>query len=137
MSLDIIPRSFWTFPANLTTLFDQDEDWLSMPNSPSGLSVSEDDKHVYIEAAVPGVSPEQVEVTFKKGVVWISAKGEDKKEDRKYYREASSSYEYRVAVPGEIDQKSEPEAKIKNGILNLILNKAAKEQPKKIVVKSE
>lgn len=137
MAFDLIPRSFWTFPSNLSTLFDNDEDWLSMPSSPSGLSVSEDDKQVYIEAAVPGADPEQVEISLKKGVVWISARGEEKKEGRKYYREASSNYEYRVAVPGEIDDKKEPEAVIKKGVLYLTLNKAAKEQPKKISVKSE
>ncbi len=135
MAFDLIPRAFWTFPSSLSSILDQDEDWLSLPNTPSGLSVSEDDKNVYVEAAVPGVKPEDVDVTFEKGILWIKAKGEEKQEGRKYYREASNSYSYRVAVPGDIDHNTEPNAVCKNGKVNITFAKTKSARPKKITVK--
>jgi len=73
----------------------------------SGLSVSEDDKHVYVEAAVPGVEPDKIEVSYDKGVLWIRGQQEQENQDRnrKYYRKASASFSYRLAVPGNIDEK--------------------------------
>jgi len=140
MALELIPKSFWSFPSffRLPSLWEEEEDeekWLSLPDTPSGLSVYEDDKNVFVEAAVPGVEPEDVEVTFDKGVLRI--KGETKKEEKgkKYYRQASGSFYYQVLVPGNIDQESEPEATCKNGIIKLTFKKVPEAQPKKITVK--
>lgn len=137
MAFDIIPRSFWNTPVKLSSIFD-DEDWTNfMPSS--GLSVSEDEKHVYIEAAVPGIDPDQVEVTYDKGVLWIKAASEQKEEDKqkKFYRRASSSFSYRVAVPGEVDDSSEPTAVCKNGVMKISFNKTPQTQPRKINVQKE
>ncbi|GAB4193282.1 MAG: hypothetical protein Tsb0015_15940 [Simkaniaceae bacterium] len=105
--------------------------------SPSGLSISEDDKFVYVEAALPGVSPEEVEVTFDKGILWIKAQRKEEKEEKekKYYRKASRSYSYRVAVPGNIDENKEPEATFHEGIMTIKFSKTEKAEPKKIQVK--
>lgn len=133
MAFDIVTRN--NFPFSRFPLWTDDEDW-TPATSPSGLAVSEDDKKVYIEAAVPGIDPQDIEVTFDKGVVWI--KGESKKEEteKKFYRRAASSFSYRVAVPGEIDANAEPEATCKNGVMTVAFAKAEKVQPKKIAVKS-
>lgn len=137
MSLDLIPRSFMDLPSRLPSIFD-DEDWRSfMPSS--GLTISEDDKKVYIEAAVPGIDPNKIEVTYDKGVLWIRGNQEQKDEDkkRKFYRQASSAFSYRVAVPGNIDENAEPEASCKNGIMNVKFNKLPEMQPKRISIKTE
>lgn len=134
MAFDLVPQSFFRFPS-ISSVWDDDVDW-AMPQSASGLSVSEDDKNVYIEAAVPGIDPNDVEVTFDKGALWI--KGETKEEQKngkKYYRKATSSFSYRVSVPGEIDQNTEPEATYKNGIMTVTFAKTPQAQPKKIPVK--
>ena len=136
MALDLVPSRFWSFP---TRWFDMDEDEMSLTaTSPSGLSISEDDKNVYVEAALPGLKSEEVEVTFDKGVLWI--KGESKqeeKEEKKYYRKATRSFSYRVAVPGEVDMNKEPEATMENGVMTVAFPKHPKSQPKKISVKSK
>lgn len=137
MSLDLIPRSFLDLPSRLPSIFD-DEDWRSfMPSS--GLTVSEDDKHVYIEAAVPGIDPDKIEVTYDKGVLWVRGNQQQKEEDkdRKFYRQASSAFSYRVAVPGNVDENSEPDASCKNGMMTIKFNKVPETQPKRINVKSE
>lgn len=130
MAFDIVPRSLWnlSFPR-----FDDDD--FVFPNVPGGLSISEDEKNVYVEAAVPGIEPDDVEITYDKGMLWI--KGESKKEEerKKYYRRATNSFSYRVAVPGDIDQNVEPEAEYKNGIMTVAFAKSPKTEPKRIAVK--
>lgn len=136
MALDLIPRSFWNFPSRVNSMLD-DDDWASFLPS-SGLTVSEDENNVYVEAAVPGIDPQQVEVTFDKGVLWIRGSEEQTEGDekKKYYRKASQAFSYRVAVPGEIDD-SEPEATCKNGIMKVVFKKAPQTQPKRLTVKTE
>ena len=137
MALDLIPRSFWNFPSRVNSMLD-DDDWASFLPS-SGLTISEDDKSVFIEAAVPGVDPKNVEVTFDKGVLWIRGNEEQKEEDgkKKFYRRASSSFSYRVAVPGNIDETAEPDAVCKNGVMKITFNKVPETEPKKLTVRTE
>lgn len=138
MANDLIPRSFWSFPTlRFSNLWDEDDDWLPQTTVPSGLSVSEDENKVYVEAAVPGLDPKDIEITFHKGVLWIKGEKKQKEEDKKkkFYRESSSSFSYRVVVPGNLDQKKEPDAKCENGVMTIAFDKVPEEQPKKITVK--
>lgn len=125
-------RSFWSFPRLRFpfSLFENvDDDWdLQEFSSPSGLSVSEDDQHVYIEAAIPGVRNDEIEMIFDKGVLWIKGEKKEESEDkkRKYYRKAMHSFSYRIAVPGHLDETKEPHAVCKNGVLKVSFQKAKK-----------
>ena len=131
MTLSIVPKRFWDF--------DDEDNWLTEPlsNVNSGLSVSEDEKNVFVEAQVPGIDPDNIEVTYHDGYVWV--RGEEKEEEkdkkRKYYRRSSQSFSYRVAVPGEINENVEPEATYKNGVMTVKFEKSPKSLPKKIAVK--
>jgi HSP20 family protein len=138
--VNLVPRAF--FSPRFPSLWDEDEDFFAgLPSiqASSGLTVSEDDKNVYIEAAVPGVDPDKVEVTYDKGVVWIrgNQEKEEKDDKKKYYRKASSAFSYRVAVPGNVDEKAEPRATCKNGIMKIAFAKMPEVQPKKITVRKE
>ena len=132
--LDIVPKSFWSFP---TSSLLTDDDFFSPDTTHSDLSVSEDDKNVFVEANMPGLDSDDIEVTYHKGQLWLrgSKKEEEKDKKRKYYRYASSSFSYRLAVPGNIDEKSEPDAEYKNGVMKVTFKKMAEEQPKKITIK--
>ena len=136
MSRELIPRNFlenmWDFDDDLLSLFDT----RSTSGLSSGLSVSEDEKHVYVEASVPGVDPDKIEVSYEKGVLWIRGQQELEKDGgRKFYRKASSSFSYRMAIPGNVDENKDPEATYKNGIMKVTFNKVPEPQPKKIAVK--
>ncbi|MGB9637450.1 MAG: Hsp20/alpha crystallin family protein [Microgenomates group bacterium] len=138
MAFELIPKSFWTFPSfRFPSLWEEEDEekWLSLPSAPSGLTVSEDDKNVYVEAAVPGVEPEDVEVTFDKGVLRIKAETKHEEKGKKYYRQASGSFYYQVLVPGNVDLEAEPEATSKNGVIKLTFKKIPETKPKKITVK--
>jgi HSP20 family protein len=137
MTFDITPSRFWTLPVRWQDW--DDEDITPSAGMTNNLSISEDEKHVYIEAAIPGVDPKDVEITFDKGMLWIKgeSKQEEKDKDKKYYRRATSSFSYRVAVPGEIDQNEEPQADIEKGIVKIQFAKSPKSQPRKIAVKTK
>lgn len=136
------PRSFWSFPTlrfPFSLFDDEEEGWLQEFSDASGLSVYEDEQNVYIEAAVPGIKPEEIEMTFDKGVVWIKAekKEEEREKNKKFYRKAVNVFSYRIAVPGNIDENKQPDAYCKNGILKVTIPKTQKVQLKKIPVKAE
>ena len=137
MAFDLVPRRLLSFPT-LPSFWDEDEDWLTMPSTQNtGLSISEDEQNVYVEAAVPGINPDDIEVTYQDGYVWIrgEAKEEEKDKKKKFYRRATQSFSYRVAVPGDVDQTNEPEASYQHGMLRLTFRKSPQAQPKRIPIK--
>lgn len=134
--VDLVPRTYWRLPS-LSNFWEDDEDYPTMTNWPSGLSLSEDDKHVYVSAAVPGVDPKDIEVTFDKGVVWIKGEVKEEESDKKYYRKAASSFSYRLSVPGDLDQTKEPQASVSRGVMTVTFTKSPQTQPKKISVKEQ
>lgn len=134
-------KSFWSFPRlrHPFSLFENiEDDWdVHEFTSPSGLSISEDHEHVYVEAALPGIGPEEIEMIFDKGVLWIKAEKKEETEDKKkkFYRKAMSSFSYRIAVPGDIDEAKQPDAICRKGILTVTFLKTKKGPSKKIPVK--
>lgn len=139
MAFDLIPNTLWNYsPFRLPSISEDEEDWMNIPSGPSSISISEDEQKVYVSAALPGVDEADIDMTFDKGYLWI--KGEAKEEEtdkkRKVYRRASSSFSYRVAVPGDVDLNKEPEANYKNGVMTVSFSKSPTSQPKKITVKT-
>lgn len=128
------PRLSGRFPALWEDFFG---DLRDLGADHSGLSISEDKKNIYVEAALPGLKNEDVDVTLDKGVLWI--KGEKKEEqqdkDKKYYRKATSSFSYRLALPNNIDETKEPKANLQNGVMTITFAKAPQSQAKKINIK--
>ena len=100
------------------------------------ISVWDEDKDVVVEAATPGMKPEDIEMTFEKGVLLIRANRKEEKSDKvkKYYQKSSSSYVYRVSIPHDVDEKHEPKATMKDGMLQIRFKKSERALPKKISV---
>lgn len=114
----------------------EDEDWGVAAVGGDNLDVYETKDDVVVKANVAGVNPDKVEITFEKGVLSIAAQEEvEEKEGKKYYKKATRSYSYRVAVPGNIDLGAEPEAKVEHGIVSVTFKKAEEAKPKKIAIK--
>jgi HSP20 family protein len=141
MSRKLAPPSIWSFPSFRlpfsVTEEKEEEAWGGDFSDLSGLSVSEDETCVYIEAALPGIKPEEVEVTFENGIVWIKAEKKEENEikTRKFYRRATCSFSYHVAVPGNVDEHIQPDAIIKYGMIQITFAKTTDRAPKKIAVK--
>lgn len=134
MAFQIIPSSMFRFPSS--DFFGEEDGLLSTTTPLNGLSVSEDENNVYVEAPVPGIDPKNVEITFDKGLLWVKAEKEKEEKTKKYYKKASSSFSYHLTVPGNIDQSKEPEAVVKNGIATVTFRKVPEAKPKRIAIKS-
>src|SRR5689334_261472 len=100
---NLIPRDYFGIP----TFADIADDLLAYPQATANnVSISEDDKNVYVDAAVPGINPEDIDVTFDHGFLWIrgETKQEEKDNKKKYYQKSSNAFSYKIAVPGDVDQ---------------------------------
>lgn len=126
--------SLGRFPA----FWEDFEDAVSAFSQSKELTLSEDKKNVYVEAAVPGFKKENVEVTLDKGILQIKAEKKETEENKelKIYRKASDSYFYQVALPSQIDE-SKSTAEIENGVIKLTFQKAPQSQAKKIAIKQK
>lgn len=136
MTDSLMPKNFFSFPSlSFTDVLDND--LLSIPSDKGGLSVYEDDQKIYIEASLPGIDPNDVDITYQDKYLWIrgESKTEEKDKKKKYYSKATNSFSYRVAIPGDINIDKEPEATCKNGIMTISFTKSDKAQPKKIKIK--
>jgi len=101
------------------------------------MSVYEDDNTVTIEAALPGLSEEDVEITFDKGTLLIRGEKKVQEEDkkRKYFRRMNTSRIYQLSVPNSVDEMQEPKAEITNGVAKITFQKQKKSEPRRIPVK--
>jgi HSP20 family protein len=104
-----------------------------------GLAVDmyETDDAVVVEASVPGVKPEEIDVKVAGHVLTIKGeRKEEKKEERSsyVYRERSlGSFHRSVTLPTEVDV-DEATAEFEHGVLTLTLPKSETVKPKSIKV---
>jgi HSP20 family protein len=128
-------------PFGLGSFFeDIEEGFKALTSQPSGLSVSSDEKNIYILADVPGLTAKDVEVSVDgQGCLWIKGERVEEKNDKnkKFYRKAVQSFSYCVPLWNEIDESVEPEASCKNGVMRIVFKKKKDKQveAKKIRVK--
>lgn len=103
----------------------------------SGLSLYEDDDCLYLEAPVPGIKADQIQINIEKGLVWIKAEAPAiQQKDKKVHFTSERSYSYRIPLPMRIDEQSTPEAICQDGILKIKMAKSRACKPIKITVKN-
>jgi HSP20 family protein len=100
----------------------------------SNLSLYDDDKNIIVEAALPGLQSDQINITLDRGLLRIWGEKEESEDGKKFLRRAVSSYSYRMQLPEEIDERTEPQATFKNGVVILTFPKRAETQAKKIQI---
>ena len=127
-------RSLWR------NFLDNEEEWPEFRMT-DGLNVFEEDNEVSVEAAVPGVKPEDIKVTYEDGVLRIHGKSEEKDEEKKKGRivhqwNKVSSFDYTTYLPRPIDSKS-LEAKVRDGVIQIKAKVAEEAKPREIKVKIE
>lgn len=124
---------------------DMDEIFNRFPAMPSSmksfvpaLDMYETDKDVVVEMPLAGMKPEDVEVSFEKGVLVV--KGESRKvhevDDKNYYRKEirSGAFYREVALPTPV-LEDKVSAEFQDGVLKIIAPKAQPAATKKIAVK--
>jgi HSP20 family protein len=110
--------------------------WMTEEFEPRIDFIEEENQYV-VKASIPGVKPEDVEVTLHHNILTIRGEVNESKEvkEEKYHmRERRyGSFVRSVALPTEV-RTDEIEAKHVDGVLTVRLPKSAVEPPKKITV---
>jgi|SRR5581483_7713073 len=105
---------------------------------PMNVYQTPDQKHLVVEAAVPGAKPEQIDIQVEGDILTIRAtqKQEQSVEKGAYVRrEITQSEMYRaIVLPVSVDVEA-IEATYEHGMLTLRMPKMASAQPKRIPVK--
>lgn len=138
MPNSLVPKTLWSFPEfRMPSIWDDLVGETRLDTIPSGLSISEDEKGFYVDAALPGINPKDIEVTFERGILYINGQSSEEKKGRKFYRKATSSFSYSVSAPAEVDAKKEPKVTYTNGMMHAVFAKTEAHEPKRIEVKVE
>jgi HSP20 family protein len=110
----------------------------TLPN----LDMSETDAAIEVKLDLPGVKPEEVEVTVNEGVLSISGERKEERESkegngRKFHRveRRYGSFARSVWLPCAVDEKK-IDARYHDGVLTVTLPKSEKARAQKIKVKS-
>ena len=113
------------------------EDWLSEYEGQLTIDMYQTKDNVIIKSTIAGVKPEDIDVTIANDMVTI--RGERKRDfeassEDYFYQECYwGSFSRSVVLPVDVDIEA-VEADLKDGILTVILPKAAKAKAKKIKV---
>lgn len=101
------------------------------------VDIKEEQDRYVIHADVPGVDPADIEVDMENGVLTIKGQREsEKKEEREGYKRVErvrGSFYRRFSLPDTVDAEKIT-AKAKNGVLEIVVPKQEKVQPRKISV---
>lgn len=137
-----MPNIRWN-PWNIERFFEDDWDLPTIPGISrlvgQGLNLYETDKELVAEAAVPGITEENLDVTVDDNVVRIvgsrTQKERDKTKQRTFMDTLSYSYNYVFRLPQGVITDQEPEIELSDGILTLHFAKVQKTPPKKLTIK--
>jgi HSP20 family protein len=100
------------------------------------MAVWEDESQVYVEAEVPGVSQDAIDVTVHNGQLHISCERRAPEGRQFAYNERQyGRFERRLSLPDTVDTDS-IKAEMRDGILSVTLAKTPQAQPRKIAIQS-
>lgn len=107
-------------------IFDDVESLIEEAQVQSGnITIAQDSQYVYIEAALPGVEVDDVEVTHDRGALWIKGKVREESDKQKsYIRRATRNFSYKISFPADIKTEEAPVVKFHNGIIAMAFPKA-------------
>jgi HSP20 family protein len=106
-------------------------------SAPYAVDVREDTDHLYVEADLPGYKKEEVEITLENQTLTISAARNQETQSKegnlllneRRYRRFHRSF----TLPPTVDEKA-VDAKLRDGVLTITLNKREETKPRKISV---
>ncbi|MEX2304581.1 MAG: Hsp20/alpha crystallin family protein [Waddliaceae bacterium] len=135
---DLIPEGERSLPSRVFDYFDQFFEELVTPVEKRGMTLSEDDENIYVEAALPGLKSEDIEVHLDNGTLWIKGEKKTEEEDnkKKFYRKAQRLFSYSLILPKEVDEEK-LEALFENGLMKVTFKKEKTGRSKKISFKTK
>ncbi len=116
----------------------KEEEWLSDYEGQLNIDMYQTKDNVIIKSTIAGVRPEDIDITVANDMVSIKGarrKEENVAQDDYFYQECYwGNFSRSVIVPVDIDSET-IEADLKDGILTIIIPKAAKAKTKKVKVR--
>lgn len=116
----------------------KDEEWMNDYEGALNIDMFQTKDNVIIKSTIAGVRPDDIDITVANDMVTIKGtrqREENISQDDYFYQECYwGSFSRSVIVPVDIDSE-EIEADLKDGILTVIIPKAAKAKTKKVKVK--
>jgi HSP20 family protein len=101
------------------------------------LDVAESDDAYHIDVEVPGLKPEDIDVTIDQGMLTVKGerRSEEETRERQYHRieRRYGAFRRSITLPSHVDA-SRVEATYDNGVLRLTVPKTQAAQPKRITV---
>ena len=102
------------------------------------VDLSESENEIVVKAVLPGIKPEDVDLTVNEGVLTLRgvAKSESTEEKENFYRREIryGSFARSLPLPSRVDQ-GKADAEFKDGILTVRLPKAQDARPQSIKIK--
>ncbi len=135
-----LTEPFGLFDRGIDRLFDEVLARAGEGTASCGIDVWEDDNHLYVEADLPGLARDDIDVTVEDGVLSIrAAKDEsDEHKGRNYHvaERCSRRFERHLRLPEHIDS-GKVDAALKDGVLTVKLNRREQAKPRKIEVQGQ
>src|SRR4051812_39731069 len=103
------------------------------------LDVEEGDKEISVRAEIPGVSPEELNLSINDNTLVIAGEKKESEEKREggylFQERRFGSFRREVPLPAKVDPE-DVQAEYKDGVLHVRLKKSQEAMPKRIEVKS-
>ena len=119
------------------SLFGMRNDWTEQANWGLALDVAETDDAFVVKASLPGMTPDDLEVTYNNNVLTIKGevKEEHESEERRYHlRERRyGSFSRSISLPSTVNADA-IDASYQDGVLSLTLPKVEEAKPRRITV---
>ena len=122
-------HALWSAPNTRTHRFDL---------TPA-IDLSETDGEVIVKASLPGVKPEDVDISINDGMLILKGerKSEEKTEDANFYQQEIryGAFSRSIPLPSTVNHE-QADAEFKDGVLTVTLPKAEEVRPKQIKIRS-
>ncbi len=129
--MSLIKKNDW-FSNFLSDPFDEDKLQNPFKKAFPAVNISENEKDYFIDVCVPGIKKENLKLNISEGVLTLSYKTEESKEekDKSYFKKefSSSSFERKMTLPKNC-LENEIKASFNDGILNIVIPKDETKKP--------
>ncbi len=116
-------------------------EWRMQEFSPS-IDVIDEEKDIRVQAEVPGMNPDDLDVTVTRDSVIVKGEKKSEREEERqglrYSERTFGSFERVIPLPADV-QTDKIEARFKNGVLDIVMPKSEQslKESRKIQIKSE
>lgn len=135
-----------TLRRTMDNFFDEGRPWRVLNGGPSGaeayfpVDLYETGDSVVVKASLPGVKPEDIDISVNGGVLTLKGESKEDHEEKaeNFYRRERrhGTYVRQFTLPSEVDS-AKAEAVVEHGVLKLTLPKSEAAKPKTIRVQAK